>query len=296
MKRFLFGLNLWTGLLMMLAKGTFTLAGVSGSTAELVHAYAWNCVIANVFIMTALQGIAPGGSDIKLPGVKTTALAVLAFFVMVFVLPVMAQAQTAPATGTATIGTPVANVAKAPAYLDQSACTINQCTSWFVGAGISGNGTNADILGQGINQSVFAAGGIFDAHVGADLWNGKYYAGVEGGIGYQFQSGPLSIGKSNLVGYQEFRLGGSLTGLINGAGAQSAVTVPTALANALMAPYLVFGALERNGYSQWLSGAGAKFLLATNWDLYLEYLYGAGVGTAPAVNIVKAGLNRHFSL
>ena len=190
-----------------------------------------------------------------------------------------------------------------------SPCTLQGCSGFYLGVGLSGTGTNADIVGNGVNGSVFAAGGIIDVHGGYQLWNGQYFAAFEGGIGNQFQpSQPLSsLGAGSLVGYEKIKLGLGLTGLFNqpsgtpaSGQAPAAINIPASIAAALISPYLTTGAMQRNGVSQWISGAGAEFLLASHWNLNLEYVYGAPVSKtspfngAPPLNLVTLGLNYHF--
>ena len=61
-----------------------------------------------------------------------------------------------------------------------------------------------------------------------------------------------------------------------------------------MSPYVAVGAIQHNVVSQFATGAGADFLLATNWDLDLRYMYAPAVGRIGAENLVTLGLNRHF--
>lgn len=182
-------------------------------------------------------------------------------------------------------------------------CTMTSCSGWYVGMGLSGNGGNADIIGNGINGSVFAAGGTIDVHGGYQLWNGSYFAAVELGIGNEFlPSQPLNtLGGQSLVGYEKVKLGMGLSGLFNpvtapAAAGQSptAINIPASIASVLMSPYIQFGAQQRAGISQWISGAGAEFLLASRWNLDIGYTYATPVNDLPAENKVTIGLNYHF--
>lgn len=191
---------------------------------------------------------------------------------------------------------------KAPAIVT-SPCTISNCSGMYAGFGLSGDGTSVDILGSGLNQSVFSAGGIIDVHAGYQLWNGTYFAAIEGGIGNEFaKAQPLnSFGAQTLVGYEIVKLGIGLSGLLGGPLAPSApsqspgaINLPATIAGALMSPYIAMGAEQRHGVSQWVTGAGAEFLLASHWNLDIRYLYAAPVTNLPSANIVTLGLNYHF--
>lgn len=136
--------------------------------------------------------------------------------------------------------------AKAPVY---TGCVINNCTGLYAGVGLSGNGTNADIIGSGLSQSVFAAGAQVDLHAGYQFWNGTYFAAIEAGIGYQFTNGgAIQFNGNQLTGYEIVKLGVSLSGLLN-TGA-SPIAIPAALSSALMSPYVAVGAIQHNVVSQ----------------------------------------------
>jgi hypothetical protein len=200
--------------------------------------------------------------------------------------------------GTAAISAAI----KAPA-LTAANCTIANCSGFYAGAGLTGNGTNADILGNGINQSVFAAGGILDAHAGYQMWNGTYLFGFEVGLGNEFSNGPISnFGSKTLVGYEEVKLGGALSNLINTTTGTTAsgqapgpLTVPSSFANVFMAPYVSFGAMQRGGYNEWVTGAGMEFVLAKNWNMDVGYRYAPATGSIGSLNMVTIGLNYYFS-
>jgi opacity protein-like surface antigen len=139
-------------------------------------------------------------------------------------------------------------------------CSTTQCTTWYVGAGIAGNGTNADIIGNGLSGSVFAGGGLPFIDVGYQLWNNQTFLGIEAGAGYELNVGTAinSVATTN-TGYdlyQELQIGGNLSGIF---GTPSAVTAPTGLAAYTMAPYVAIGVDERPFGTGWRTGAGIKF-------------------------------------
>ena len=82
---------------------------------------------------------------------------------------------------------PVVRVAPAPVP-----CTLTQCNVWFLGPSIMGMGSNIDIIGQGISNSVFANGGYVAGTVGAQIWNSGMFLGVENMAGWAFGA-PASV-------------------------------------------------------------------------------------------------------
>jgi hypothetical protein len=120
----------------------------------------------------------------------------------------IAPPETMAADLPAAIKGPVKAAAAAP-----PACTPAFCSGWYFGLGLTGNGTSADMGGNGVNQSVFATGGILDIHGGYQLWNGSYLFAAEAGLGNQFQNGPINqFGSKSLVGYELVKFGGDLSG------------------------------------------------------------------------------------
>ena len=68
------------------------------------------------------------------------------------------------------------------------ACSLTQCNVWFIGAGLYGAGSNIDILGQGLSNSVFANGGLVMADVGGQMWFNGMFLGAENMAGWAFGS------------------------------------------------------------------------------------------------------------
>ena len=183
-------------------------------------------------------------------------------------------------------------------------CAAGACSGWYAGFGILGDGTNVDIIGNGINGSVFAAGGAITVHGGYQLWNGSWFAAIEGGVGYEFTRAAASNlpivnnGGSKFVGTELVKLGYNFF-----PSSQSAVVTPSqspiplvSPANffAATTPYLVFGGMQRRGKSLWANGAGAETVIAAGWTSSLQYLYAPSQNGDPATNIVMLGLNKHF--
>jgi hypothetical protein len=210
----------------------------------------------------------------------------------------IAPSETMAADLPAAIKGPVKAAAAAP-----PACAPASCSGWYFGLGLTGNGTSADISGNGVNQSVFAAGGILDIHGGYQLWSGSYLFAAEAGLGNQFQNGPLNqFGSKSLVGYELVKFGGDLSGLVNQQNsatppgqASGSLNVPQSLASQFIALYIALGAVQRKGLSEWVTGAGSEFVLARNWNLDIRYLYAPAQSGLDAMNLVTIGANYHFS-
>src|SRR6266852_5887337 len=164
---------------------------------------------------------------------------------------------------------------KATPYLSATPCAAGSCSGWYAGFGILGDGTNVDVIGNGINGSVFAAGGAIKVHGGYQFWNGNWFAAIEGGVGYEFtraSSSNLPITNnfgSKFIGTELIKLGYNFF-----PSTQSAVVVPSqspiplvSPANffAATTPYMVFGGMQRRGKSLWVNGAGAETIIAAGW-------------------------------
>jgi opacity protein-like surface antigen len=183
-------------------------------------------------------------------------------------------------------------------------CSISNCSGLYVRAGITGLGTNVDVIGNGLSGSLFAGGSIFDVGVGYQLWNGTYFAAVEGSIGYQASNGPSVAGLSagNIVGLEQVKFGGALSGLLGqgqvgtttGGQAPAQIPVPAGLSSALIAPYYGIGMMQRGGSNVMVTGPGAEFALASSVSLDVQYLYQPAMDTLPAAQMVRLGLQWHF--
>ena len=183
-------------------------------------------------------------------------------------------------------------------------CNTNQCTGWYVGPSLFGAGSNADIIGQGLDNSVFANGGMGGLDIGAQYWMNGIFLGAEDVVGYSFGSaasvgnGSASVGGTGM-NFLWFEAGGSL-GDIFGSGAQP-VAIQSALISDLIAPYfltgpgIAFGGSTLGSASFWTSGAGVRYLLPNaNRPILLDfkYVYGANnntVGLASNKNLQLVG-------
>lgn len=157
-----------------------------------------------------------------------------------------------------------------------SPCVVSplSCTGFYAGAFIGGVATNIDIIGGGLNNSLFAGGEIPGVNVGWQYASGNYYFAVEAGIGDQFSTGGTVNGvtgnQNGFFGYQDVQAGLALAGLL---GTQTPVPIPTGLASQVIAPYVSLGIVERPWGEGASAGAGVKIDLTQHMMLDLKYRY-----------------------
>lgn len=159
-----------------------------------------------------------------------------------------------------------------------TAATPLSCSGFYVGGGISGQGSNADIIGSGINGSVFAGGMVPSANVGYQYMQGNWIFGAELDVGYAVGSN-LSLGAAG-GGMNGFRItelvkvGGNLGALL---GTQAPITIPPSLANSVLGPYVGIGSSQWQLPGAWASGttsaAGLLFDIGPRWFGDLRYSY-----------------------
>lgn len=158
----------------------------------------------------------------------------------------------------------------------QPTCTTAFCTGWYAGLGLDGNGTSADILGSGLDGSVFGAGAIPSIDGGYQFWNGSILFGVEAGVGYSVPTASTVNGvdvnpaDKGWIGYQELRVGGKLSGIF---GTQTPPTTQTLLAADLIAPYAAIGVAEMEGATGLETGAGLLYAITNKAMLDIGYRY-----------------------
>jgi opacity protein-like surface antigen len=159
---------------------------------------------------------------------------------------------------------------KAAPYAAIPVCATSFCTGWYVGGGFDGNGTNADIIGSGLDNSVFGAGAIPSVQGGFQYWNGTYFIDGEVSVGYSIPTSGTVIAQRGALGIQELQVGGKLSGLL---GTSSPITVPSVLTADLISLYAAIGVAEEVGATALSSGAGAKFVCGSNCLIDLGYRY-----------------------
>jgi len=182
-------------------------------------------------------------------------------------------------------------------------CAPQNCSGWYAGFGILGDGSNADVIGNGINGSVFSTGGAIKIQGGYQLWNGAWFAAFDGSVGYQFTTnstaGVVANATGNrFIGTELIKLGYNFF-----TSPQTAPVVPSQSpiplivpANLLASstPYMTFGGMQRRGISEWVNGVGVQTVIAAGWSTDAKYLYAPAQQGVPATSVVMFELNKHF--
>lgn len=193
---------------------------------------------------------------------------------------------------------------KAP-LLPVSTCVAGACSGFYAGFGVLGDGSNVDIVANGVNGSVFSTGGVLKVQGGYQFWNGSWFAALDASLGYEYTSKvsaglPIvaGVGGSRIVGTELVKLGYNfLPGTANAITPPSQSPVPLMVPANLLAsstPYFTFGGLQRRGKNEWVSGVGVQTVIAAGWSTDLKYLHAPSQQGEPATSIVMIELNRHF--
>jgi opacity protein-like surface antigen len=174
-----------------------------------------------------------------------------------------------------------AAIAKAISYTPcqvGTTATPLQCSGFYVGGGLGGQGSNADIIGSGINGSVFAGGITPTIDAGYQYAQGNWLFAAELDIGYTVGTNAKVNGIGN--GFNGARIsevvkvGGNLAGLL---GTQAPITIPPQLANSILAPYVHVEPTQWQLPGAWAngvaSGAGILFDLSPRLFGDLRYTY-----------------------
>jgi opacity protein-like surface antigen len=183
-------------------------------------------------------------------------------------------------------------------------CVVQNCSGWYGGFGVLGDGSNADIVGNGLNGSVFAAGGAIKAQGGYQFWNGSWFAALDLGVGYEFTTNVsanapvVNAGGSKFIGLETVKLGYNFFPSTQMAPVTPSTSPVQALAPANIlsntTPYFRFGGMQRKGVNMWVNGAGVQTVIAANWTSDVSYLYAPAQQGLPATSVVLLELNRHF--
>lgn len=200
-------------------------------------------------------------------------------------------------------------------------CTVQMCSGFYVGGHVEGLGSNADIVGSGINGSIFAQGAGLGVQVGYQVWNGSFFFGGEiGATGYASGNTPFvaTVAGNNVdarwsVDYLG-KIGYGLGNLFNSGPAtpsQGPVNVIQSLNAAMVSPYFLVGGRTRSFGTGLVSGGGLEYTLGGGWNAFAEYLHVdynktvAGMGSGSPIiqagpvligteNVVRGGVNRMF--
>jgi opacity protein-like surface antigen len=161
------------------------------------------------------------------------------------------------------------------------AAVLPSCSGFYGGFSLQGLGSNLDILGSGINNSVFAGGGIVGGVAGYQFWNGQFFFAGEANLGLDVQTNGVNsaagfknwdagifakagIGLSNLIGIGQ-------PGTVGTGTPSQGINLAIIPGTSLMSPYLVIGESFKNGNQGWTMGAGTEFILAQGWNLDVYY-------------------------
>lgn len=186
-----------------------------------------------------------------------------------------------------------------------TASTPLSCSGFYVGAGLAGQGSNADIIGSGITGSVFAGGITPTIDAGYQYVQGNWIFGAELDVGYSVATAAVINGiGGGFNGFritEDFKVGGNLSGLL---GTQSPITIPASLANSVLGPYVHLGTTQWQLPGAWAngvsSGAGVLFDISPQIFGDIRYTYtnfsaarGGGL-TINDDNSVMATINYKF--
>lgn len=173
---------------------------------------------------------------------------------------------------------------KAPKVAFADPCTVAtattplSCSGWYIGGGLAGEGSNANIIGNGIDGSVFAGGMTPTIDAGYLYAKGNWLFGAELDVGYSVGTAAAVNGVGNSFnGFrmtEDFKVGGNLSGLL---GTQTPITIPASLANAVIGPYIHVGTTQWQLPGSWangvVSGAGVLFDIGPRLFGDLRYTY-----------------------
>jgi hypothetical protein len=186
------------------------------------------------------------------------------------------------------------------------ACTAMSCSGFYVGGNLTGIVENLAVVSQGASNSIFSGGGILSGHVGYQSWEGAFFWAIEGSVGYQRPPNgqTFQLDSDRIVGMQLVKVGYSLSGLFGGRQTPAPVTpsqlpgaqlsVPQRITEAMMAPYIITGMIERGRDVQSVTGVGTAFVLSANSGLTIDYLYGPAMNDNKPVQMFRLGFNYYF--
>ena len=192
---------------------------------------------------------------------------------------------------------------KALSQFVSSPCVVTpavNCSGWYGGINLAGVMTNANIIGNGVNGSLAGGGQSIGIQGGYQFANASWFFGPEVQANYVVTSNQTVTGNAKYRVGEYVKVGTALSNLLSLGGGGSVVGpgIPASLANAVISPYILAGAVQ-SGFGQgWATGAGVEFALASHWFLDTRYTY-INYGSAsisPTVvtkseNLVTVGFN-----
>ncbi len=185
-------------------------------------------------------------------------------------------------SATARAGDISSPVAKAIPFLQAaSPCTVASattplsCTGPYIGGGIAGQGSNANIIGSGVQGSLFAGGMTPTFDVGYQYAKGNWFFAPEFDGGYAVGTNGTAAPVNGIHLTEIFKLGGNLSALLGNQ--QAPITIPAQLANAIISPYVAIGQAQWQLTHAWANGtvgaAGVVFDIGPQWFGDLRYSY-----------------------
>lgn len=180
------------------------------------------------------------------------------------------------------------------------------CTGFTLGFHLEGAGSNADILGSGLNGSIFNDGAGLGVQAGYQFWNGQFFiAGEAGGTFYTGSNPALAtiVGLNpNWSADVVAKAGYGINGLFNSppAGTQP-ITPIQALNGAMLTPYFIVGERFRDHLNGFIAGAGVAYSLGGHSEVFVDYKHVtynqntlAGLIQIGSEQSVTAGYNYKF--
>jgi opacity protein-like surface antigen len=178
------------------------------------------------------------------------------------------------------------------------------CTGPYVGAGLAGVASSMNIIGGGLDGSLFAGGGMPQAAFGYLFANGSFLFNVEVDGGYQYNVNANLNGQSGgLTGamvQEEVDFGISTNTLFQGS---TSNPNPFSLSFPLISPYIGAGGVQGNIFKPagaWETGAGVFLDVNANWFIKTGYEYISwgsstnGVAQTSGENLVFLRANYKF--
>lgn len=157
---------------------------------------------------------------------------------------------------------------KAPAAVDAS--PVAALNGLFLGFGVSGSGTNFDVLG--LTGGVNANGNVIDGHISYKFFDGTKYAAATAGCGYDTTMNTNAVGglpPDHLFCTELVDLGGWLGSVVN---ISQNPMLPDFLKGGI--PFVTVGAAQRLSRTGRAAGIGMILPIASapNWVAGARYL------------------------
>jgi hypothetical protein len=206
----------------------------------------------------------------------------LAFTASIGVLTAANAADVAPAT-------------KAPTYVAPQACqSAGNCSG---GYGYFAVENNADISGTLTGGATSGLG--IDIGAGYQLWKGSWFAGIEGGMGYQFGTGGAD---GTITSTQFVKLGYNFFSSTTPSASATPATsqnpflglVPAnIIANST--PAVIMGGCYGHGIEKGCGGLEIDSVIAAGWSAAFQYYNAPSVKGQADENVFRIMVQKHFN-